>query len=194
MRNKADSAKVSFSAIEAQQAASKNKAANGKAPALDSVKNKLEDANDQQLALAAAKTTDVKPITSVVKTTAPPKTIYDLFAQDKKVNAAKNVEKVDAETKRIRFEVYAATYFNYAKGSNNQVNAGAGFSSDIKLTKNLKLVTGVNIGQNTLSYNSNPPAAIAEQSDIVAAAFVPAVAKGLSSNIAAPTLKITTPA
>jgi hypothetical protein len=56
--------------------------------------------------------------------------------------------------KRTIMSVYAATYFNYAKGSDNNVNVGAGFSSDFKLTNNLKLSAGVAIAQNTLKYNN----------------------------------------
>ena len=55
----------------------------------------------------------------------------------------------------MRFGVYAATYFNYAKGSNNQVNAGAGFTADIVLTGNLKLVTGLSVNQNSFAYNNS---------------------------------------
>ena len=59
--------------------------------------------------------------------------------------------------KAVRFGVYAGTYFNYAKGSSNQLNVGAGVTSDIKLNDNLKISTGVTIAQNTLSYNNQPP-------------------------------------
>ncbi|WP_184546328.1 outer membrane beta-barrel protein [Mucilaginibacter sp. FT3.2] len=61
------------------------------------------------------------------------------------------------DDKKVKFGIYAATFFNYAKGSANQVNAGAGFSSDIRLGKNFKLTTGVALAQNTLKYNSNTP-------------------------------------
>lgn len=76
-----------------------------------------------------------------------------LFADDS--GPLKTVEKND--DKKVRFGIYAATYFNYAKGSNNQINVGAGVTSDIKLSKNLKLSTGITIAQNTLSYNNQPP-------------------------------------
>jgi hypothetical protein len=68
-------------------------------------------------------------------------------------------KKPDMETddRRVKFSVYAATFFNYAKGSQNQINAGAGFTSDIKLSKNLKLSTGLALAQNTLDYNKNQP-------------------------------------
>jgi len=62
-----------------------------------------------------------------------------------------------ADDKKVKFGIYAATFFNYAKGSANQVNAGAGFTSDIRLSKNLKLSTGVALAQNTLKYNSSVP-------------------------------------
>lgn len=70
----------------------------------------------------------------------------------------KNNEKQNSKTnKKALFGVYAATYFNYAKGSDNTVNVGAGLSSDFKLGKHLRLSTGVAIGQNTLNYNSTTP-------------------------------------
>ena len=75
-----------------------------------------------------------------------------LFANESKT--PKPDEKYIAD-KKVRFGIYAATFFNYAKGSANQVNAGVGFSSDIKLGKNIKLSTGLALAQNTLSYNSN---------------------------------------
>jgi hypothetical protein len=75
-----------------------------------------------------------------------------LFANESKTPKADDKY---TEDKKVRFGVYAATFFNYAKGSANQVNAGLGFSSDIKLSKNIKLSTGVALAQNTLSYNSN---------------------------------------
>ncbi|MEN0055397.1 MAG: hypothetical protein AAGC65_17100 [Mucilaginibacter sp.] len=75
-----------------------------------------------------------------------------LFASES--NTPKPDEKY-SEDKKVRFGVYAATFFNYAKGSANQVNAGVGFSSDIKLSKNIKLSTGLALAQNTLSYGSN---------------------------------------
>jgi hypothetical protein len=71
----------------------------------------------------------------------------------------KSNKKPGNDDKAVRFGVYAATYFNYAKGSNNQLNMGAGVTSDIKLSKNLKFSTGVAIAQNTLNYNSQIPLA-----------------------------------
>ncbi|MGN6641005.1 MAG: hypothetical protein ACTHJ8_18990 [Mucilaginibacter sp.] len=89
---------------------------------------------------------------------------------DDSTPAPKSSEKSAKTNRAVLFDIYAATYINYAKGSNNQFNVGAGFTSDIKLTENLKLSTGVSVGQNTLSYNTQPPS-----SAVMAAAAVPAV-------------------
>ncbi len=68
----------------------------------------------------------------------------------------KATEPVTDNEKRIKFGVYAATYFNYAKGSENQINMGVGFTSDIKISKKVKLSTGVAIAQNSLNYINQP--------------------------------------
>jgi hypothetical protein len=78
-----------------------------------------------------------------------------LFA-DEEPPVKKN-EKTDNGKRGVRFGIYEATYVNYAKGSNNQVNVGAGVSSDIKLSKKLNLSTGISIAQNTLNYGSQLP-------------------------------------
>ncbi|MGZ3813338.1 MAG: hypothetical protein ACXVJN_16440 [Mucilaginibacter sp.] len=79
-----------------------------------------------------------------------------LFSDDE-VKSDNTTRKPTNGDKTVRFAVYAATYFNYAKGSDNQLNVGAGFTSDIKLSKNLKFSTGVAIAQNTLNYTNQPP-------------------------------------
>jgi hypothetical protein len=86
---------------------------------------------------------------------APANAMDRLFASEN--TKPQKIDEKDADDKKVRFGVYAATFVNYAKGSNNQINAGAGFTSDIKLSKNLKLSTGVALAQNTLSYNGAPP-------------------------------------
>lgn len=80
-----------------------------------------------------------------------------IFDSDNNVASnQKEPEKKLPKDKTVKFGIYAATYFNYAKGSNNQFNIGAGITSDIRLTENLKLSTGVSIGQNSLSYAQIP--------------------------------------
>ncbi len=76
------------------------------------------------------------------------------FSDDDNTNP-KSADKSKNNDRKVRFGVYAATYFNYAKGSSNQLNLGLGFTSDINLGNNLKLSTGLSIAQNTLSYNYN---------------------------------------
>jgi hypothetical protein len=71
-----------------------------------------------------------------------------------KPNDIKTDKAVD---KKVKFGVYAATYFNYSKGSDNQFNVGAGFASEIKLIGNLRLLTGAVIGQNSMNYKSEVP-------------------------------------
>jgi hypothetical protein len=89
------------------------------------------------------------------------------FLADKPI--AKNEQKAfkpvnkDNSSQKIHFSLYEATYFNYAKGSDNRVNIGAGVTSDIKLTNNLKLSTGVAIAQNTLNYAYQVPAQTNQQ-------------------------------
>jgi len=56
--------------------------------------------------------------------------------------------------KKLGFSVYAGSYFNYSEGSENQLNFGAGVISDIRLSRNLKLSTGLSIASNSLNYNS----------------------------------------
>ncbi|MDB5134889.1 MAG: hypothetical protein JWP37_1492 [Mucilaginibacter sp.] len=75
------------------------------------------------------------------------------FADDDS-QSTKTEKKTKNTDQTVRFGVYAATYFNYAKGSSNQLNLGAGVTSDIKLSKNLSLSTGVAIAQNTLNYQN----------------------------------------
>ncbi|GAA3967831.1 hypothetical protein [Mucilaginibacter dorajii] len=91
----------------------------------------------------------------VAKTATPTSTIDAMFKAEQN-QPKKPAEKV-IDDKKVKFGVYAATFFNYAKGSSNQVNAGAGFTSDIKLSKNIKLSTGIALAQNTLKYGSSTP-------------------------------------
>jgi len=120
------------------------------------------------------------------------KSINSMFAQDQQLSKSNRTEKQKSDAKKVRFAVYAATYFNYAKGSDNQVNIGAGFTSDISLAKNLKLVTGVSIGQNSLNYSSPASfnAAVPASSSLLAGAASSYYSSfGTNVKTAAPTLK-----
>jgi len=126
----------------------------------DSVKLPVSNLKEQKLAVNARPKASVSDSTAIVtKQTQSANSINSLFAQDKQSSMPKNGAKVNNNSRKVRFAVYAATYFNYAKGSDNQLNMGAGFTSDIPLNTNLKLVTGVSIGQNSLSYSGSTPAA-----------------------------------
>jgi len=59
--------------------------------------------------------------------------------------------------KNITLSFFAGSYFNYAKGSESSMNTGVGFTSDIKISKRLKLSTGVSLGQNSLKYEELIP-------------------------------------
>jgi hypothetical protein len=65
------------------------------------------------------------------------------------------------EKNKVLFGVYTATYFNYSKGSSDQLNIGGGISSDIKISSNFKLSTGIAVTQNTLSFSNSLPTATA---------------------------------
>jgi hypothetical protein len=107
----------------------------------------------------------------VIKEKKPERSITTMLNEDKGTKVAKNED--EQPSKKVNFGVYAATYFNYSKGSSNQMNMGAGVTSDIRLNKNLKLVTGVAIAQNSLSYAGVPTVAASMKSSL----FVPAASK-----------------
>jgi hypothetical protein len=134
---------------------------------IDSNKINAPKANDPQYAVAPAVTTGnstvaaVKPANTAkqpgkAKPEPPVNSMDALFAAEGKMPKKSEPAKPIVDRK-VKFGVYAATFFNYAKGSSNQVNGGAGFTSDIKLGSNFKLSTGVALAQNTLKYASNTP-------------------------------------
>ena len=82
--------------------------------------------------------------------------IYLANEQKKEAAQKKNSVVKASVDKKILYNVYAATYFNYAEGSKSQINTGAGFGTDIKLAGNFKLSTGIAIGRNTLDYSGQP--------------------------------------
>lgn len=130
----------------------------------DSVNSVLPQTNTQQFAnnpavqppvnANPAKTPPVNTTPSVVKVKPKTSSMEALLASD---HDQPKKPDMGTDERRVKFSVYAATFFNYAKGSQNQINAGAGFTSDIKLSKNLKLSTGLALAQNTLNYNKNQP-------------------------------------
>ena len=146
----------------------------------DSTKNK--PVNKQTNLLAANSGADTtKVLNTPVNTTAAvnkpankpldqKKSIASMFADDKQ--PAKKEERLSDA--KVRFGIYAATYFNYAKGSGNQANLGAGVTADIRLSKNLKLETGITLAQNSFNFGNSVPTYAAQSSISIAA---PAVAR-----------------
>ncbi len=110
--------------------------------------------NSQAQQLATAGTTNNSThVTDTIKHKQPAKSINDMFAD----NQSAKTKKLDENSGKVHFGVYAATYFNYAKGSSNNANLGAGVTAEIKIAKNLKLVTGLTVGQNSLNFNTAIP-------------------------------------
>lgn len=71
------------------------------------------------------------------------------------VISSDNSKKAVQKTNKLAFSVYAGSYFNYAEGSENNLNFGAGVLSDIPISRKLKLTTGLTIAKNTLNYTTN---------------------------------------
>ena len=71
-------------------------------------------------------------------------------------NAEKTRSKAD---KNVVIGLYAGSYLNYAKGSETSVNTGFGVSSDIRVSKRIKISTGISLGQNSLKFTESavPP-------------------------------------
>ena len=98
------------------------------------------------------------------------KSPMEMFANDNNLAENRKTEKIKNKDPLFRFSIYEATYVNYAKGSNNQVNVGAGFTTDIRITHHLKFSTGVSVGQNTLNYGSQSTIPVATSSAMAIAA------------------------
>jgi hypothetical protein len=120
-----------------------------------------------------------------------------------KQTSAYAMEKLLAETKvedtkRVKkssgvpvLSIYAATFFNYAKGSDSKLNVGAGFSSDFRISNKLKLSTGLSIAQNSLNYpgsTSSGGQLYAASPTVATAALNQVSVSSLPGVISAPTL------
>jgi hypothetical protein len=119
------------------------------------------------------------------------KSMTELLAEEPVLKNQKRTEKIAKDRRKVHFGVYAGTYFNYGKGSGNNVNVGAGVSSDISISKNLKFSTGLAIAQNTLNYNNNTIPTAAASNDFLKTAYhSPGLAASSAFSIAsiAPTL------
>lgn len=158
-----DSIKNNINKTTAQQYAAATKGSNTiitdpvkKTKPVDSTKTVIAKANTQQTPVTSPATAKGSIMLNQQPSQPAKKGMEALFAREQAQQPQKNKEGY-AVDKKVRFGVYAATFVNYAKGSHNQVNAGAGVTSDIRLSKNFKLSTGLMLAQNTLSYNGGAP-------------------------------------
>jgi hypothetical protein len=103
-----------------------------------------------------------KPVASqdTVKQPKRQKSIASMFANDN----TPQTKHSDKKGGNIHLGIYAATYFNYAKGSGNQANVGGGATAEIKITDHLKLVTGITVAQNSMTFNGGVPTSTAATS------------------------------
>lgn len=83
----------------------------------------------------------------LVKTTNPATTKSPI------VKKAAPIKKLSGKLSKFGFGLFAGAHLNYAKGSNNQLGLGAGWSVDFRIGKNLKLVSGLGLMQNKLRYS-----------------------------------------
>jgi len=130
----------------------------------DSDRNVVNQPSQNQIAVSQPKTQPVQ--TGNGTATTQPKNPASMFANNKPVTTKRD------DGPRVRLGVYAASFVNYAKGSINQTNAGAGFSAEIRIAKNLKVVTGLTLAKNSLSYNGGVPTGAAQSNLFAPAAGI----------------------
>lgn len=85
-------------------------------------------------------------------------------------------------TPKNTMSFYAGSYINYSLGSEKELNFGAGFSSDIRLTSNLKLSTGIALAKNSLRYNDGVPSSSKQKLDFFALPSFGPANSGLVNN------------
>ncbi|QQL48435.1 hypothetical protein [Mucilaginibacter ginkgonis] len=134
------------------------------------------DSQATKVALAATE----KPLNNIK----PADPVLKMMADDKSRQAkTPDINLKNQKGSLVSVSPYAATYFNYAKGSNAQVNVGAGVTTDFKLGKNFKFSTGIAIAQNTLSYeNGSVPTHLASAAATYAISADPAAASLSTAN------------
>ncbi|HEY1024391.1 MAG TPA: outer membrane beta-barrel protein [Sphingobacteriaceae bacterium] len=80
-----------------------------------------------------------------------------LTAKTAHVMNQRSDHKGQAPEKKLALTFYAGTFMNYAEGSDNTINVGAGVSTGIALSKSLTLSTGLAIAKNTLVFDDKLP-------------------------------------
>jgi hypothetical protein len=84
----------------------------------------------------------------------PPKLTADKKPNDLANYTEKSRSKAD---KNVVIGFYAGSFMNYAKGSETSINTGFGVSSDFRLSKKLKITTGISLAQNSLKFTESVP-------------------------------------
>jgi hypothetical protein len=140
------------------------KATQPPAKTADSSNTALYQTPQNQLAANQPNTQPAQPANGTNVTQ--PKKAASMFAD----NPVKTKKRDDGP--RVRLGVYAASFVNYAKGSVNQTNGGAGFSAEIRIARNLKVVTGLTLAKNSLSYNGGIPTGAAQSNLFAPAAGI----------------------
>lgn len=84
------------------------------------------------------------------------------LAQLQEKTAPAKADPAGKKDPKLLFSVVAGSYMNYAEGSKGSVNAGVGLSSEIGISKKLKILTGVALARNTLKYNQLIPTRAAD--------------------------------
>jgi hypothetical protein len=104
-----------------------------------------------------------QPATPVKRADTPSRATMLMFAQN-----TPEKKKDRESTPIVRLGVYAATYYSYADGSSGQGNLGAGVTAELRLTKHLKLVSGLGINRNSLIFNNSIPTSTAQSNTLPA--------------------------
>lgn len=86
--------------------------------------------------------------------------------QGERLANIKNIPSVketrEKQAAKVSLGFFAGSYMNYAEGSKGGMNAGVGLSSEIGITKRLRLSTGVALARNTLKYDKMIPSQAAD--------------------------------
>ncbi|WP_256009292.1 hypothetical protein [Desertivirga xinjiangensis] len=80
-------------------------------------------------------------------------------------------KKESKKSRQLTIGIFAGSYFNYSDGSESGMNTGVGLSSEISISKRLKISTGISLAQNTLKYSDAIPQSAAADFKSVAASF-----------------------
>ena len=127
------------------------------APDTSVLKNTSGSTNPNLITASAAPKSDVSvQVTSSDATTVKEPSLITKNAETLSKLPQNNKKTPETTHNKLGLSIYAGTHMNYAKGRENSLNLGFGLSSDFKISRRLKISTGVAIARNTLKYaNTN---------------------------------------